>query len=128
MKQEFEKLIELAKKWRAFSEEVNGWNVVDYEDEDKKLYVRCYFATNGNHTDVTIGDIGIAFFDPPQIDDIKIKHLEEGYLANVIKVYTAYLNKTKRNIEKRTKKEMEEEKQNRIKKLEEELKGLKKVD
>lgn len=99
----FEELIALAKDWRTFSEEANGWECQDYEGDGIK--VECYFADRrNNYSTVTLHmghnkEARVAFHSTIKFGDLSlssIKDLEKMVIkaTNLLNVEKTYHTKT----------------------------------
>lgn len=70
---QLEELTEIAKEFKKYSKERNGWDTQEYYDPDTSLNVRCYFADKSDHTSVDFdgkmgGGVGISFFSDVQYE------------------------------------------------------------
>ena len=131
MKEILEKLIELARQWRAFSRLVNGWCIMDYADGD----VHCYFSDNGDYTTVRFitadygcsrDEVEIAFHSVPQVQGLTVRSAN-SLEGNIIK-YTKLLEEAKDEYNNNSKEEIEVEKAIKVKNLKRQLEELLKGD
>lgn len=71
----------LAKQWRAFSRETNGWNCKTYKDKDTGLEVWCYFADKKDHSSIKFSNypvqLYIDFFAKPIFGDMTLKAIDK---------------------------------------------------
>ena len=127
MKDLLERLIGLATEWRAFSKEVNGWQCREWIDE----HVRCYFATDSDHSSVTFciqkrtkcfDTIQVSFHSEPIVNGFTMRSIK--YVEAAIVVYTDELEKLKVEWDGRDKVQAEKEKQAKIEGLKRQLKEL----
>jgi len=121
-------LLELALSYKALSLEVNDWSCQEYRGE-KDCYVRCYFSDTRDYfsivfEDNSVNNFGISFFDSPTFS-FGSQLATNKALKNLLIKYRIFYNKLKKQLKAKTRKEREQEKLQKIKLLEDQLKNLK---
>ena len=128
MEEQIKKFVDLCIKFKKFTYETNridGWETIYKEDIDNE--VKCYFASNSDHTAVEINGIQIGFHNTPKIE-CYITLLTEGNLKKTIKKYTKVLKQLKSELKQISDIEKEKDRKDRIGILEGKLKILKKAE
>jgi hypothetical protein len=120
MKEEINKLIELAKEWSDFSLKCFGWGCKEYFLEGK-LKIWCYFSDDHNHQSVNIGPIRIALYK-----DAKIEFQQSSFdkLESIYKYAKQCLLNEQKIFADIASEELERSKQERITALKIELERL----
>lgn len=128
MKELIQRLIDLAKDWRDFSQTRHGWDCKTYCNER----ISCYFADNRDHSSVTFkikhfsfywDTIDVAFHSPPIISGFTIRSV--GAINACISECSKLLEQEKSDFDKLTQEQVKAEKQVKIDILEKRLAGIK---
>jgi len=125
MRKAIEEIIKLAKDWRDYSEKSNGWNTVTYG-----CGVWCYFSIGREHTSVHIEDNGIGCIEVAFHRIVKFTFSNPAMInaesINKITIkYRKILNEFNERYKKVTEVEKEQNRLDKIKHLESQLKDLK---
>lgn len=127
METQIKKFTELCIKFRKFAYETNrtnGWETIYSECIGKE--VQCYFSLTGDeHTAVTIENIEVGFHNLPKIAG-SIHLFTEDNFKKIIKKYTKILKELILEQKKKTKIEIQQEKDGKIEALKQQLKELEK--
>ena len=124
MKKKTDNLIKLAKEYRSFSHEANGWSTESYFDGD--LEVRCYFADESDYTAVSIGEFDVNFHNSIELE-IRYNILNNKSLEELFIKGTKLLKHLRLEIKKKTKEEKEKDIKKRKEVLEKELESIDKL-
>ena len=121
-------LLELALGYKGLSLEVNDWSCQEYRGE-KDCYVRCYFSDKKDHSSIVFEDnsvnsFEVSFFDSPTFSFGRQLATNKA-LKDLLDKYIIFYNKLRRQLKAKTRKEREQEKLQKIKLLEDQLKNLK---
>ena len=116
MKKLLEDYIKLARDWRDFSREMNGWDCRSY----RKGKVQCYFADTRDHSSVSFrffehDVVQISFHSSPTVSGFTLRSvdlIEKGLVE-----YSALLDELKAEYKERDAEEVEKEKQAKIEAL-----------
>jgi len=108
MEKTINKLVNLAKAYRKFSEEYYGWNSKTYGK------VWCYFASSGEHTSVHIDWIEVSFSDPPNMRFNNLGKINVEQINKTVNKYRKALTELKTSATKLT---VDERNASRIKEI-----------
>ena len=120
-KQDLSNLIELAKDWREFSKDSNGWNSETYEKSG--LSVWCYFSVKSDHTLVKFGGLlHVNFFNPINVAGLTLDNIDT--IKKLVKEYREYLEELKGLYSMKDKETIRLETEKKMKVLEDEKNRL----